>query len=57
MLYPSELTLHRLWCPVLAPILGAQAGAFFYDAFIYLGDERFVFFSTLAKFEAESDSE
>ncbi|KAJ7134840.1 major intrinsic protein superfamily membrane channel protein [Mycena epipterygia] len=28
-----------LWCPILAPILGAQAGAIFYDAFIYLGDE------------------
>ncbi|KAJ7134848.1 aquaporin-like protein [Mycena epipterygia] len=28
-----------LWCPIIAPILGAQAGAIFYDAFIYLGDE------------------
>ncbi|KAJ7779493.1 putative aquaporin 4 [Mycena maculata] len=28
-----------LWCPILAPILGAQAGAIFYDAFIYTGDE------------------
>ncbi|KAJ6584176.1 major intrinsic protein superfamily membrane channel protein [Mycena vulgaris] len=28
-----------IWCPIIAPILGAQAGAIFYDAFIYLGDE------------------
>ncbi|KAJ7079819.1 putative aquaporin 4 [Mycena belliarum] len=28
-----------LWCPVIAPFLGAQAGAIFYDAFLYLGDE------------------
>ncbi|KAJ7062365.1 aquaporin [Mycena amicta] len=28
-----------LWCPVLAPILGAQAGCAFYDVFLYSGDE------------------
>ncbi|KAJ7767505.1 aquaporin [Mycena maculata] len=28
-----------LWCPIIAPILGAQAGAIFYDAFLYTGDE------------------
>ncbi|KAF7364987.1 hypothetical protein MVEN_00369600 [Mycena venus] len=28
-----------LWCPIIAPILGAQAGSMFYDAFIYTGEE------------------
>ncbi|KAJ7432757.1 major intrinsic protein superfamily membrane channel protein [Mycena galericulata] len=28
-----------LWCPIMAPFLGALAGALFYDTFIYLGDE------------------
>ncbi|KAF8887185.1 aquaporin [Infundibulicybe gibba] len=28
-----------LWCPVIAPIMGAQAGAFLYDAFIFTGEE------------------
>ncbi|GLB39785.1 putative MIP aquaporin (TC 1.A.8) family protein [Lyophyllum shimeji] len=28
-----------LWCPVIAPILGAQAGTMFYDAFLYNGDD------------------
>ncbi|KAJ7367184.1 major intrinsic protein superfamily membrane channel protein [Mycena albidolilacea] len=28
-----------LWCPIIAPILGAQAGSIFYDAFIYTGEE------------------
>ncbi|KAJ6508473.1 aquaporin [Mycena sanguinolenta] len=28
-----------LWCPIIAPICGAQVGALFYDAFIYTGDE------------------
>ncbi|KAJ7677426.1 putative aquaporin 4 [Mycena rosella] len=37
--FRKSLTPHRLWCPVISPILGAQAGAIFYDAFIYLGDE------------------
>ncbi|KAJ7928118.1 aquaporin [Mycena leptocephala] len=36
----SELTpVHRLWCPIIAPILGAQAGCMFYDAFLYTGEE------------------
>ncbi|KAG6860167.1 hypothetical protein C0995_014839 [Termitomyces sp. Mi166 len=31
-----------LWCPVLAPILGAQVGALFYEIFLYNGsDGRF----------------
>ncbi|RDB19769.1 hypothetical protein Hypma_013200 [Hypsizygus marmoreus] len=31
-----------LWCPVLGPILGAQVGTMFYDAFLYNGeDSRF----------------
>ncbi|KAF8236126.1 aquaporin [Tricholoma matsutake] len=28
-----------IWCPVIAPILGAQAAAFFYDAFLYNGED------------------
>ncbi|KAJ7644861.1 aquaporin [Roridomyces roridus] len=28
-----------IWCPIMGPIVGAQAGAFFYDAFLYTGDE------------------
>ncbi|KAJ7648352.1 major intrinsic protein superfamily membrane channel protein [Mycena polygramma] len=28
-----------LWCPIMAPILGAQAGSLFYDAFLYTGAE------------------
>ncbi|KAF7298829.1 hypothetical protein MIND_00830500 [Mycena indigotica] len=28
-----------LWCPVLAPIFGAQFGCAFYDIFLYSGDE------------------
>ncbi|KAF8645126.1 hypothetical protein AX16_007955 [Volvariella volvacea WC 439] len=28
-----------LWCPVIAPILGALAGALFYDLFLYVGDD------------------
>lgn len=26
-----------IWCPIMAPILGAQAGAFLYDLFLYTG--------------------
>jgi len=28
-----------LWCPVIAPILGAQAGTLFYDVFLFNGPE------------------
>jgi len=28
-----------VWCPIMAPILGAQAGAMFYDAFLYTGPD------------------
>ncbi|KAJ7057093.1 major intrinsic protein superfamily membrane channel protein [Mycena amicta] len=28
-----------LWCPVIAPILGAQAGALYYDIFLFNGPE------------------
>ncbi|KJA24023.1 hypothetical protein HYPSUDRAFT_136846, partial [Hypholoma sublateritium FD-334 SS-4] len=28
-----------LWCPILAPILGAQCAALIYDAGIYIGDD------------------
>ncbi|EPQ51046.1 aquaporin, partial [Gloeophyllum trabeum ATCC 11539] len=28
-----------LWCPVIAPIIGAQAGALIYDGFIFTGAE------------------
>ncbi|KAG6840842.1 hypothetical protein C0991_003789 [Blastosporella zonata] len=28
-----------IWCPIIAPFLGAQFGALFYDAFLYNGDD------------------
>ncbi|KAJ8495278.1 hypothetical protein ONZ45_g12942 [Pleurotus djamor] len=28
-----------LWCPVIAPVLGAQVAAFFYDLFLFNGEE------------------
>ncbi|KAF8741061.1 hypothetical protein AX14_005964 [Amanita brunnescens Koide BX004] len=28
-----------IWCPIMAPILGAQAGTLFYDIFLYNGDD------------------
>jgi len=28
-----------LWCPIIAPILGAQFGTIFYDLFIFTGEE------------------
>ncbi|KAF9461504.1 putative aquaporin 4 [Collybia nuda] len=28
-----------LWCSIIAPIVGAQAGALFYDTFLYTGDD------------------
>ncbi|KAG6848276.1 hypothetical protein H0H93_001619, partial [Arthromyces matolae] len=28
-----------LWCPILAPVFGAQVGAMFYEAFLYNGSE------------------
>jgi len=28
-----------LWCPIIAPILGAQFGTMFYDAFLYNGED------------------
>jgi len=31
-----------IWCPVLGPILGAQAGAMFYDVFLFNGKESIV---------------
>lgn len=31
-----------LWCPIIAPLCGAQAGAVFYDAFLYTVRARFV---------------
>jgi len=41
--YGSQVYTFRnqywLWCPIIAPILGAQAGSLFYDAFIYTGEE------------------
>ncbi|KAJ7244983.1 aquaporin [Mycena haematopus] len=41
--YGAEVFTFRnhywLWCPIMAPILGALTGSFFYDAFIYTGDE------------------
>lgn len=34
--FPSQ---YWLWCPILAPILGAQCAALIYDAGIYVGDD------------------
>lgn len=28
-----------IWCPVMGPILGGQAGGLFYDAFLFTGEE------------------
>ncbi|KAG6891530.1 hypothetical protein C0992_005065 [Termitomyces sp. T32_za158] len=28
-----------IWCPIMAPILGALAGAGFYDLFLYIGED------------------
>ncbi|KAF8892960.1 aquaporin-like protein [Infundibulicybe gibba] len=28
-----------LWCPILGPLMGAQAGAMFYDVFLFEGEE------------------
>ncbi|GLB45121.1 putative MIP aquaporin (TC 1.A.8) family protein [Lyophyllum shimeji] len=28
-----------IWCPILGPVLGAQVGALFYDAFLYNGED------------------
>ncbi|KAJ2936973.1 hypothetical protein H1R20_g120, partial [Candolleomyces eurysporus] len=40
--YGKELFTYRnqywLWCPIIAPIVGAQAGAFLYDLFLYTGE-------------------
>ncbi|KAJ2917677.1 hypothetical protein MD484_g2734, partial [Candolleomyces efflorescens] len=40
--YGSEVYTYRnqywLWCPIIAPIVGAQAGALLYDLFIYTGE-------------------
>ncbi|KAJ2919660.1 hypothetical protein MD484_g709, partial [Candolleomyces efflorescens] len=39
--YGKEVYTHRnqywLWCPIIAPIVGAQAGALLYDLFLYTG--------------------
>ncbi|TFK31875.1 aquaporin-like protein [Crucibulum laeve] len=41
--YGKDLFTYRsqywLWCPILGPVLGAQVGAIFYDAFLYNGDD------------------
>ncbi|KAF8884792.1 aquaporin-like protein [Infundibulicybe gibba] len=31
-----------LWCPVIAPIIGAQFGALVYDVFLYTGDSSII---------------
>ncbi|PPR03511.1 hypothetical protein CVT24_006999 [Panaeolus cyanescens] len=31
-----------IWCPVMAPILGALTGALVYDAFIYVGEDSII---------------
>lgn len=33
------LSHYWLWCPVIAPILGAIVGVFAYDAFFYTGED------------------
>ncbi|KAJ6462023.1 aquaporin [Mycena vitilis] len=41
--YGAQVYTYRshywLWCPIISPILGAQAGCVFYDAFLYTGEE------------------
>lgn len=31
-----------VWCPILAPILGAQFAAFLYDLFLFAGEGSIV---------------
>ncbi|KAJ7594245.1 putative aquaporin 4 [Mycena floridula] len=42
--YGSQVFTFRnhywLWCPVIAPFIGAQIGTIFYDAFLYNGDDN-----------------
>ncbi|KAJ7596779.1 putative aquaporin 4 [Mycena floridula] len=42
--YGSQVFTFRnhywLWCPVVAPFVGAQIGTIFYDAFLYNGDDN-----------------
>lgn len=44
--YGSQVYTFRnhywIWCPILAPIIGAQAGCMVYDGLLYTGDESLV---------------
>lgn len=44
--YGSQVYTFRnhywIWCPILGPILGAQAGCLIYDGLLYTGDESIV---------------
>jgi len=31
-----------IWCPIMAPIMGAQVGTLFYDIFLYNGDDSYI---------------
>lgn len=41
--YGKDVYIYRnqywLWCPIIAPFLGAQFGTIFYDAFLYNGED------------------
>ncbi|KAF8964167.1 putative aquaporin 4 [Flammula alnicola] len=43
-----------LWCPVIAPILGALVATFFYDAFLYTGEESILNKPYAAQFTSSS---
>ncbi|KNZ81091.1 hypothetical protein J132_03081 [Termitomyces sp. J132] len=38
---PVIVCQYWIWCPIIAPFLGAQFGALFYDAFLYNEDDGF----------------
>ncbi|KAF5341434.1 hypothetical protein D9758_014749 [Tetrapyrgos nigripes] len=48
--YDSEIWHFRnqywIWCPIIAPILGAMAGTIFYDAILYTGQDSALVRST-----------
>jgi len=41
-LFSFHHSQYWLWCPVIAPYLGALTGAGFYDVFLFIGKESIV---------------